>query len=459
MPAARFQFFRLFGHRLYGHVFVHGLILIAAVVAAVMFSFRHVGKEPELHNAVSRTAALVSRDLGDPAALERRLADVAFITGGSVAVFASDGRTLAAAGKDALEPLPAAGLEALRRERMTARPVVGLFAVALDGGRAEPFRYLLLDWGPAGAWRWFVALGVIVILIAGSSYPLSRAIARPLERLTGAARKLKGGDLSARAGFSGRGEVGVLADAFDDMAGELERRIRGEQELLANVSHEIRTPLSRIRVAIELCEEPDASLDDVRRRFAGLAADVTELELLVDEVLTAARLDLTAPGRKERGPLGQAAEPVEIAELARLSTERFAHLHPSRRLIVAVAPDLPRVEGAAALLRRAVDNLIENAVKYSPEGSEIELEASLEGGSVVVSVGDRGIGVAPEEMPFLFEPFFRGEGSRSRGTSGSGLGLALVRRIATAHGGSVSAESRQGGGMCFRFSLPADRRA
>jgi signal transduction histidine kinase len=251
------------------------------------------------------------------------------------------------------------------------------------------------------------------------------------------------------------GEFGVLAEAFDDMAGELERRIRGEQELLANVSHEVRTPLARIRVVLDLCDEEDASLEDVRRHLAGLEADVAELDTLVDEVLTAARLDLTAQGRGEAGPLGQAAEPLEIAVIAARCADRFALVHPSRRLSVAVAAQLPRVMGAAALLRRAVDNLVDNAVKCSPAESAIELEASAEAGGVAVVVSDRGIGVSPEDLPLLFEPFFRGERSRSRGTGGSGLGLALVRRIAIAHGGSVSAELRPEGGMRFRLSLPA----
>jgi len=445
----------IFGHHLYGHIFVHGLILITAVVAAFLISFRHIGKEPELHNTIYRAARLVRGDLDDAVALRRRLDEIAFITGGSIAVYTADGRALAVTGKRPPSPLPAEALADLREGRMTSRPFVGFFAIALDDGAAEPFRYFLLEWGPSGAWRWFVALGLIVLVIAGASYPLARTIARPLERLTKAARRLKGGDLAARAGFSGMGEFGVLAEAFDDMAGELERRILSEQELLANVSHEVRTPLARIRVVLDLCDEEDASLDDVRRHLAGLEADVTELDRLVDEVLTAARLDLTAQGRGEAGPLGQAAEPLEIAEIAARCAERFSLVHPSRRLTVAVEGGLPSVTGAVALLGRALDNLIDNAVKCSPDEAAIELEASREGDGVVVSVSDRGIGVAPEDLPLLFEPFFRGERNRSRGTGGSGLGLALVRRIAIAHGGSITAELRPEGGMRFRLFLPA----
>jgi len=444
----------IFGHHLYGHIFVHGIILIAAVVAAVLISFRHIGKEPEMHSAMSRAATLVRGDLDDAVALRRRLDEIAYITGGSIAVYDTDGRALAATGKRPPLPLEEEAIAELRRGRVTSRPLAGFFAIALDEGAAEPFRYFLLDWGQSGAWRWLVALCVIVIVIAAASYPLARTIARPIERLTAAARRLRGGDLAARAGFSGMGEFGVLAEAFDDMAGELERRIRGEQELLANVSHEVRTPLARIRVVIDLCDEEGASLDDVRRHLAGLVADVTELDRLVDEVLTAARLDLTAQGRGEAGPLGQAAEPLEIAEIASRCADRFALAHPSRRLAVSVAGELPRVMGAVTLLRRALDNLIDNAVKCSPEDAAIELEASREGDGVVVAVSDRGIGVAPEDLPFLFEPFFRGERSRSRGAGGSGLGLALVRRIAIAHGGSVSAELRPGGGMRFKLVLP-----
>jgi signal transduction histidine kinase len=446
---------RIFGHHLYGHIFIHGLILIAAVAAAFMISFRHLGKEPEMHSAMSRAVTLVRRDLDDAAALRRRLDEIAYITGGSIAVYTADGRTVATTGKRPPGPLAAEALAELREGAMTSRPLTGFFAIALDDGAAEPFRYFLLDWGTSGAWRWIIALCLIVIVIAAASYPLARTIARPLERLTAAAKRLRGGDLTARAGFSGMGEFGVLAEAFDDMAGELERRIRGEQELLANVSHEVRTPLARIRVVLDLCDEEDASLEDVRRHLAGLEADVAELDTLVDEVLTAARLDLTAQGRGEAGPLGQAAEPLEIAVIAARCADRFALVHPSRRLSVAVAAQLPRVMGAAALLRRAVDNLVDNAVKCSPAESAIELEASAEAGGVAVVVSDRGIGVSPEDLPLLFEPFFRGERSRSRGTGGSGLGLALVRRIAIAHGGSVSAELRPEGGMRFRLSLPA----
>jgi two-component system, OmpR family, sensor kinase len=454
MQGARFTFFRLFGHRLYGHVFVHGLLLIALVVAAAMLSFRHIGKEPELHGAVQRAASLVRRDLGDPQALRARLAELAYVTGGSLAVVASDGRTLARAGDEPLEALPAEELAQLRRAGTRSRPAVGFYAIALDGGSAQPFRYLLLDWGSAGAWRWLAALVVIVLVIAAGSYPLARAIARPIESLTAAVRRLKAGDLGARAGFSGRGEVGVLAEAFDEMAGELERRIRGEQELLANVSHEVRTPLSRIRVVLDLCGEEDASFADVRRHLAGLADDVAELDRLVDEVLTAARLDLTAQARGSGGPLGQAAEPLEVAQLAARSAQRFLAAHPSRELELRVADALPRIRGAGELLSRAIGNLLENAAKYSPDGTAIELEATAEGGLVVLAVSDHGIGVAPEDLPSLFEPFFRGERGRARGASGSGLGLALVRRIAAAHGGTTAAAARDGGGMRFELRLP-----
>jgi len=451
----RRPFSRAFGHRLFGRIFLHGLLLILAVTAAIVVAFRHVGEEPEMHNAIFRSATLIAEDLDNPDALRRRIDEIAYITGGSIAVYERGGRALAKGGKSPPAPLQEEEVEEVRRARMTSRPVFGFFAVALADRSGEPFRYALIDWPHGGAWRWLLVLGLIVLVIAGLSFPVARSIARPLERLTEAARRLRGGDLSARSGFKCRGEAGVLAEAFDDMAGELERRILSEQELLANVSHELRTPLARIRVVLDLCEEKDASLVDVRRHLAGLAADVTELDRLVDEVLTAARLDLTAKGRGRNGPLGQAAEPLDLAEIAASSAERFALVHPSRRLAVAVAGDLPRVVGAFALLRRAVDNLIDNAVKYSPEDAEIGLDVSREGEGVVVAVGDRGIGVAPEDLPFLFEPFFRGERSRSRGAGGIGLGLALVRRIAIAHGGSVSAEPRDGGGMRFRLFLPA----
>jgi len=149
----------------------------------------------------------------------------------------------------------------------------------------------------------------VLVALALGSIPLARSIASPIERITDAARRLGAGDLSARAGVRGRGEVGELGRTFDETAARLERLVRTEQELLANVSHELRTPMARIRVALELAAEGD--LEKARTHLAGIEADLGELDRLVEDVLAAARLDLAAgsgtgwPAARERLDLGE----------------------------------------------------------------------------------------------------------------------------------------------------------
>jgi signal transduction histidine kinase len=294
-------------------------------------------------------------------------------------------------------------------------------------------------------------LAAVLLALAIASIPLARGIAAPLERLTAAARALGSGDLSARSGIDRADEVGELSRAFDEMAERLERLVRSEKELLANVSHELRTPLARIRVAVELAAEGD--LDRAHRYLGEMAADLGELGRLVDDILTAARLDLAA-GKSASTELPLRREPVDASELLARAADRFRAAHPDRPFEVALAGPLPSLDGDPALLRRVLENLLDNAHKYSEAGAPVALSARAEGGALVVEVRDRGIGVDASDLPRLFTPFFRTDRSRARGTGGVGLGLALARRIVEAHGGRIAAESVPGQGTVVRFSVP-----
>jgi two-component system OmpR family sensor kinase len=268
-----------------------------------------------------------------------------------------------------------------------------------------------------------------------------------VERLTRAVRAFGLGDLSSRARVRTRGEVGELARAFDEMAERIEALVRSEKELLANVSHELRTPLARIRVALELAAEGD--LERARRFLGEIGADLAELDRLVEDVLAAARLDLAASAEL---PLRRAA--LDLATVAEAAATRFRASRPDRKLEVELAPSLPTLSGDAALLRRLVDNLLDNAGKYSEPPAPVILAVRVREGAVELEVRDRGIGIAAEDLPRLFTPFFRTDRSRARGSGGVGLGLALARRIAEAHGGRIAIASREGEGTTVTVVLP-----
>jgi two-component system, OmpR family, sensor kinase len=319
-----------------------------------------------------------------------------------------------------------------------------------------PGGYALLAPGkpPPPPFREFVPLALTLVGLGVAAALLSRSIVRPLQQLSRAARALGHGELSARTGLSRPDELGEVARAFDEMAGRVEGLLRSQTELIANVAHELRTPLARIRVALDLAADGEGDASVARSSLAEIAEDLGELERLVEDVLASSRMDLAANTASGAQPTLHTA-PVELASLLRGSAERLGHRFPGRTVEVVLDGALPLVNGDAVLLRRAVDNLLDNARKYSPPGSPIALRAAARGGAVVVVVRDGGDGIAPEDLARLFTPFFRADPSRARKTGGVGLGLTLSRRIVEAHGGTLEAESVVGKGTTMTITLPA----
>ena len=246
-----------------------------------------------------------------------------------------------------------------------------------------------------------------------------------------------------RSGIRSDDEVGRLARSFDEMADRIGATRKAEKELLANVSHELRTPLARIRVAMELIEPRDEA---VRRRLAVVGEELDELERLVADVLTATRLDLLqSPVKRDR---------FSAKGLVEKGRSRILALEPDRDVQADVQEGLA-LEGDEGLLARALDNLLDNARKYGG-GLEkpIRVEARREGAEAVLAVSDAGEGIPPEELERIFDPFYRGTSAR-HGSSGFGLGLALARRVAEAHGGRIHAENQSGGGARIELRIPA----
>lgn len=290
-------------------------------------------------------------------------------------------------------------------------------------------------------------------IVGVGSFLTARWIVRPLETLSKAARSLGAGDLNVRAGLTRSDELGEVGRAFDEMAGRMQGLLLAERELMANVSHELRTPLARIRVALDLAGEADGAAA-ARASLAEIQEDLAEIEALIDDILTTTRLDIQG-GRAPTGRFELHVESVGPGLIGERSSARFGARHPRRPLEVTVDERLPLIQADPGLLRRVIDNLLENADKYSPDpGAPIMLRVTSRNDSVIFEVEDRGVGIHADDLPSVFTPFFRGERSRSRGTGGVGLGLTLAKRIVDAHRGQIDVRSAVGQGTTVRVTLP-----
>lgn len=301
------------------------------------------------------------------------------------------------------------------------------------------------------------AIGPVLALISGfvvlvlGALVTARWIVRPIDRLSRTARALGEGDLAARSNLARADEIGELGQRFDEMAERITHLLRSEKELLANVAHELRTPLSRIGVALDLASEGDAAA--ARASLGEIAIDISELETIVDDILVALRFEIGRPGGGQL-PLHRAI--TNPADIARAAADRLRTRHPDRELRATVVDDLPALDVDPRLVRRVIDNLLENAHKYSPDRAQpIELAiARASGDRVEFVVRDRGIGIDAHDLAHVFDAFFRSDRSRSRETGGVGLGLTLAKRIVDAHGGTIAVESAPGEGTTVTVRLP-----
>jgi signal transduction histidine kinase len=333
--------------------------------------------------------------------------------------------------------------------------------------RFTPRHRMVMGFHPHGAHGVLVARGVhgappgltgpLLILVGGflilviGALITARWIVRPIERLSRTARALGSGDLRARSRLDRADEIGELGHRFDEMAERIAGLLITEKELLANVAHELRTPLTRIGVALDLANEGDA--EAARASLVEIAVDVSELETIVDDILTAMRFEIARDGAAQL-PLRR--DSVAAHEIALAAAERLRARHPTRPLELDASDDLPHIHVDPVLVRRVLDNLLENAHKYTPDGdAPLSLSARRDGGGVVFEVRDRGIGISAEDLPRIFTAFFRGERSRSRETGGVGLGLTLARRIVEAHDGAIEVASTPNVGTTVRVTLPA----
>lgn len=287
-----------------------------------------------------------------------------------------------------------------------------------------------------------VAVGVILIYLL-----VGRTLA-PLEALTRQIRERTAEDLDKPLEISGSsGEVVELAQAFNQMSRRLDQVFIMQKNFSHNAAHEFRTPLAVLKTRIGLFRKKgDTGPQAVQEFVRTVEGEVDRLSAIVGSLLELTNLEQN--GREEQVPADG---------LLREAAEEAAMQARTRQISLRLAAEPCEITGDRALLRQAMSNLVENAVKYSPDGSEVQLIARRGEESVILEVTDQGPGIPGELQERVFEPFFRVDDARSRQQGGAGLGLALVRAIVEAHGGTVCVEENDGGGSRFVVKLPAAR--
>jgi two-component system, OmpR family, sensor kinase len=321
-----------------------------------------------------------------------------------------------------------------------------------NGGGVEAIGVLKLGRVPSLPTLAQFVVMVLAALLAGALV-FARRLALPLQRVAAVAKKFGEGDLTARVATQRNDEIGEVGGAFDAMAERVASLMAGQQELMANVSHELRTPLSRIQVAVDLIT--DGKVEQAKELTPDIAKDLAELDRLIDDVMTVAKLDLSRSG-EAASTVPLRIEALPIGTLIDEALARFRSQHPTRELAIELDAELPELRVDPVLLRRVVDNLLDNAHKFSDRGMAIHLSARSTRSGVTIAITDRGIGIDEADMQKVFVPFFRSDRSRSRATGGVGLGLALARRVIEAHKGTIEITSTLGRGTTVSLVLPAE---
>jgi signal transduction histidine kinase len=286
-----------------------------------------------------------------------------------------------------------------------------------------------------------------VALILGSVFFFH--ITAPVRDLTGAAEAIAAGDLSQRVTVRTGDEIGRLGQAFNTMADALDQAETLRRHMVADIAHELRTPLSLVQGSLE------AILDGMYE------LNLENVDSVHQETLVLTRLvnDLRDLALAEAGQLRLKQEDVDVADLITRSVERFRTQAAEQGVSLAteLLTDLPTIRGDPERIGQVLINLLSNALRYTPAGGQVMVVAKLESSELLVFVADTGKGIPPEDLPYVFDRFYRADKSRARVSGGSGLGLAIARQIVKAHGGRVWAESQVGLGSTFAFTLPAGK--
>ncbi|WP_017595316.1 sensor histidine kinase [Nocardiopsis potens] len=286
---------------------------------------------------------------------------------------------------------------------------------------------------------------LVLVLTVGVSVAVSTRLVRPVRSLTTAVRRMGSGAGARRVEVRDSGEIGRLATAFNEMAEHLERLERQRKDMISDVSHELRTPLSNLRGWLEAAQDGVTELSP--DRTAMLVEETLLLQRIIDDLRDLAMADA--------GRLDLALEPVDLHRLPgqAVASHSLTAEGAGVRLAADAEPGVVPVADRARLLQ-AIGNLVGNAIRHTPEGGTVTVRCRRDGGDALIEVVDTGSGISAEDLPHVFDRFWRADKSRNRRTGGSGLGLAIVRNIAELHGGTAGAAHAPGGGAAFTVRVP-----
>ncbi|GAA0388934.1 two-component sensor histidine kinase [Acrocarpospora corrugata] len=333
---------------------------------------------------------------------------------------------------------------ASRREQLA--PYVAPTALLFVGSRAGP-PSTIFDLSPANQVR-IAGVAALVLLATVAVTVLSGVrLVRPLRALTGAVRRMERGDLAATVQIARKDEIGRLAAAFNAMSVRRTQLEGLRKAMVSDVAHELRTPLSNIRGWLEATE--DGLVAPGRALISSLLEEALLLQHIIDDLQDLAVADA--------GELRLHRERFDVTDL--LAQVAQAHRSGADAAGVTLSPPAGaplEVHADPVRLRQAVGNLISNAIRHTPPGGAVALRARRDGDGTVIEVADTGTGIGADDLPLIFERFWRVDRSRNRRTGGSGLGLSIVRKLLEAHGGTASATSTPGQGSTFTLRLPGD---
>jgi two-component system sensor histidine kinase CpxA len=446
-------------HSLYWRIFLAfwlalALILIGTITVVVNGEYQRRFVQPWVQRAELYAQATQAFESGGADALTQWLRSLPADVSGNTFVLDNSGREmLGRSVPDFLRHAP----EVARRTRImapTIRSVGG--PLVLVGPNGKAFHVLV---GPLRAGPHLfgeleipgVSLATLVIALVVSAavcFYLARHLVSPVDQLRRATRQIAAGNLDVRVSPKLKGrrdELGLLASDLDMMSQRVRNLLESKQQLLRDVSHELRSPLARLQLALSLARRDEGG--GVERHLARIACEADRLEQLIARTLKLASL--------ERQRQGLESEPLDVAELLNnivLDVEIEANAFGCS-VTLNSEPELT-VTGDPELLRSAMENVIRNAVRYSPAGLQVSISARRLDGLVEVVVRDAGPGVPEKDLALIFEPFYRVDAARNRAVGGDGLGLAIAARAVAIHGGSIEARNEAGGGLAVYLILP-----